>query len=190
MHPRLVPQDVPPPPAVPARPAFADIFRTEFSYVWRALGRLGIAAADREDVAHDVFTNVYRRLEDYDPARSLRSWLFGFAFRVASDFRRQARHRIELVGIEAEPVSSAIAPDEQLISAQDRSLAEKALATVSLERRAILILHEIDGESVPTIAAALEIPLNTAYSRLRLARADFAAAVRRIRAEEGRHAAR
>jgi RNA polymerase sigma-70 factor, ECF subfamily len=36
---------------------------------------------------------------------------------------------------------------------------------------------------MPDIAAALGVPLNTAYSRLRLARADFAAAVARLQGE-------
>ena len=41
-------------------------------------------------------------------------------------------------------------------------------------------MHDIDGHVMPDIAAALGVPLNTAYSRLRLARADFAAAVKRL----------
>jgi RNA polymerase sigma-70 factor (ECF subfamily) len=48
-------------------------------------------------------------------------------------------------------------------------------------------MHDIDGHAVPEIAAALAIPVPTAYSRLRLAREDVAAAVKRLRArEEGR----
>jgi RNA polymerase sigma-70 factor (ECF subfamily) len=51
----------------------------------------------------------------------------------------------------------------------------KALDTLDLDRRAVFVLHELDELSMPEIAAALSIPLNTAYSRLRLARADLAA---------------
>lgn len=40
-------------------------------------------------------------------------------------------------------------------------------------------MHDVDGHDVPEIATLLSIPLNTAYSRLRLARADFRAAVER-----------
>jgi DNA-directed RNA polymerase specialized sigma24 family protein len=39
---------------------------------------------------------------------------------------------------------------------------------------------------VPDIAAALSIPLNTAYSRLRLARADVAACLKRLWSAERR----
>jgi RNA polymerase sigma-70 factor (ECF subfamily) len=46
-------------------------------------------------------------------------------------------------------------------------------------------LHEIDGCAMPEIALALALPLNTAYSRLRLAREQFHAAVRRERLRRG-----
>ena len=57
---------------------------------------------------------------------------------------------------------------------QARERLRCALAQVELHRRAVLILKDIDGQSIPEIAHALGIPLNTAYSRLRLARADLA----------------
>ena len=53
------------------------------------------------------------------------------------------------------------------------------LAALELDRRAVFVMHDIDGHVMPDIATALGIPLNTAYSRLRLARADFAVAVKR-----------
>jgi len=188
MHPRPVPTVPSPPTAV--RPELADIFRSEFSYIWNTLARLGIRSADLEDVAHDVFCQVHLQISAYDPARPLRPWLFGFAFRLASDYRRRASNRLELSGIAIERAANHPAADDQLISAEERWLIESALRSVPLERRALLMLHEIDGESIPTIAAALDIPLNTAYSRLRLARADLAAAVRKLEARGRNHAPR
>jgi RNA polymerase sigma-70 factor (ECF subfamily) len=38
------------------------------------------------------------------------------------------------------------------------------------DKRAVFVLHDLDGTSMPVVAESLEIPLNTAYSRLRLAR--------------------
>ncbi|HEX2671205.1 MAG TPA: sigma-70 region 4 domain-containing protein [Polyangiaceae bacterium] len=46
-------------------------------------------------------------------------------------------------------------------------------------------MHEIDGCPIPEVADALGIPLNTAYSRLRLARQDFADGLRRERLRRG-----
>lgn len=68
---------------------------------------------------------------------------------------------------------------ERVIQGEALALAQAALDTLDLEKRAVFILHEIDGYSMPEVSLALEIPLNTAYSRLRLARTRFAAALKR-----------
>lgn len=72
-------------------------------------------------------------------------------------------------------------PDAQLAAAQDRALVLAALETLDHERRVVFVAAEIEELSMPEVAAALGIPLNTGYTRLRLARADFAAAVGRLR---------
>jgi RNA polymerase sigma-70 factor, ECF subfamily len=161
--------------------AFRVLFEAEFSYVFHSLRRLGVREADQEDLTHDVFVIAYRRLPDFDTTRSLRPWLFGIAFRVASDYRRRARHLREVADAdEAEPVDQAPLADRQLAGEQTRQLVLDALDHLDLDRRAVLVMHDIDGYAIPKVAQALSIPLNTAYSRLRLAREQFKAAVQRI----------
>ncbi|HLK89680.1 MAG TPA: sigma-70 family RNA polymerase sigma factor [Polyangia bacterium] len=176
-----------------APPDFPTLYRSEFAYVWKTLRRLGAPARDMEDLAHDLFVVVHRHLPEYDARRPLRPWLFGIAVRVLSDYRRTFRNSRELldrrVGGEArearEAIDGAPSADERLADAQARALLITALDELPLDRRAVLVMHDLDGVGVPEIATALEIPLNTAYSRLRLARADLAAAVRRPRAARG-----
>ena len=159
---------------------FGTLFREHFAYVWGALRRLGVSENDVEDLAHEVFLNVYRKVSEFDPRRPPRPWLFAFVYRVASQHRRRARHRREVITTDAVAPDPVGAADVQLISHEERSLLVRALDELDLERRAVLVLHEWDGESVPEVARALGIPLNTAYSRLRLARQDLAAAVHRL----------
>jgi RNA polymerase sigma-70 factor, ECF subfamily len=166
------------PPAV----TFERIFEAEFDYVWNSLYRLGVHERDLEDVTHDVFLDVHRRFADYDPDRHIRPWLFAFAFRAASDYRRRARHRREIM-VEADSRDAAPLADEQLASQDDRRLVRAALEKIALDRRAVFIAHDIDGSAIPEIAESLCIPVNTAYSRLRLARSDFAEAVARLRGQ-------
>lgn len=170
---------------VPPAPSFDDVFDAHFAYVWHTLRRLGVQARDLDDVTHDVFVHVYRKLDDYDPERPLRPWLFGFAVRAASDYRRLARHRVEAIGSEVEHADREPLADERLARSQDAALVAAALETMDFDRRAVFVSHEIDGSAVPEIAAALGIPLNTAYSRLRLGREEFARAVKRLRAQRG-----
>jgi RNA polymerase sigma-70 factor, ECF subfamily len=160
-------------------PDFHEVYKAHFTYVWHSLRRIGVPDADLEDLCHDVFIAFYRGLDSYDPARPIKPWLFGIAFRVASDHRRRARNRFE-VQKSVEVADRAPAADERVAERQARSLVAAALAALSDDKRAVFILHEIDEQSMPEIAAVIDAPLNTLYSRLRLARAEFAAAVRRL----------
>jgi len=175
------------PPATPV--SFDDLYRAEFSYVWRSLRRLGARPADVEDLAHDVFVVVHRKLADYDTARPIRPWLFGISFRVASDYRRRARFRAEVATGRVEAESTQPHPDDRIAAEQDRALVLEALETLDFDRRAVFVMHDIDGISAPDIAGALDVPVNTVYSRLRVARQRFTAAARRLgggRARGGR----
>jgi RNA polymerase sigma-70 factor (ECF subfamily) len=166
-------------------PDLGTIFDEHFDYVWATLGRLGVRSAEREDLVQEVFLKVHRRLADYDDARPLRPWLFGFTFRVAADHHRRPHHRLEGLDTQDEPVAEGVPADERIAARQEREIVLRALDTIKLDRRAVLLLHDIDDVPVPDIAKLLDIPLNTAYSRLRVARAQLAAAVTRLRIARG-----
>lgn len=159
---------------------FRRIFESEAPYVWRSLRRLGVHDADREDLMNEVFFRVHRALDAYDDARPLKPWLFAFAVRVAAQYRRLARHRRETPHDDAaEPASTMTPPDESLELAERRALVLSALESLDLDRRAVLVMHDLDGTPAPEIAHALGLPEGTVYSRIRAARKDFAVAVAR-----------
>jgi RNA polymerase sigma-70 factor, ECF subfamily len=165
-------------PRVPTRTiGFQEAYEAEFSYVWHSLRRLGIRARDLEDLTHDVFVVAYRRFADYEPSRPLQAWLFGIAFRVASDFRSRASYRNEVSERAPDSAEPAAQPDVEAAANQDRQLVRDGLDALEAGRRAVFVMHELGGHPIPEVALALDIPLNTAYSRLRLARQDFAKAV-------------
>jgi RNA polymerase sigma-70 factor, ECF subfamily len=159
------------------------VFEEHHHYVRHVLRRFGVQGANLEDLLQEVFVTFHLRGGDYDPVRPLRPWLGGIALRVAVAHRRLARHSAEVLGWEVEDVpDSAPLPDQNLSSHQDYALVIEALDAVALDRRIVLTMYEIDGVAMPEIAHALEIPVGTAWSRLRLARDDFKAAVTRLRA--------
>jgi len=155
----------------PLRRLFERIFEAEYDWVHHSLRRLGVRPRDVEDLAHDVFVQVYKRLASYDEARPIRPWLFAFAFRIASDYRRLARHGTELTADEVG--ESAATAESDLARREASTIVSRALEAMSIDIRAVFILYEIDEVPMKEIAESLGIPVNTAYSRLRLARASF-----------------
>jgi RNA polymerase sigma-70 factor (ECF subfamily) len=162
---------------------FSTIFALEVGYVMRTLRRLSVAPADLEDLAHDVFLAVHQQLHRYDPSRPLRPWLFGFAFRIASHYRRKSGRETAL-GQGEGVADGAEAPDALLEKERRRRLVLAALDEIELSRRGVFVLHELDGFTCEEIARTLDIPLGTAYSRLRLARQDFSATMSRLQARK------
>lgn len=161
---------------------FRHIYDREFTYVWHSLRRFGVWDRDLEDAAHDCFVVIHRRLDDYDRDRPLKPWLVGIAFRVASDFRRRAQHRREIVHDEVEAVDGRPGADTFVAERENREIVHEAMETLDSDRRAVFVLHELEGHPIPAVAEMLEVPLNTCYSRLRVARERFTAAVHRIQA--------
>lgn len=162
-----------------ARPRFRELFDAHVDYVWNTLRRFGIPDAERDDVTQEVFLAVHDLLEDYDATRPFRPWLFAIAYRVALRHRRRVGRRAEDVSEPAALADRVVTRDES--SARDaRELVLRAVEAIEIHRRAVFVMKELDGHDVPEIAEALGIPLNTAYTRLRLARDEFRAAVERL----------
>ena len=174
------------PPALARTVDFRTIFERECAYVWTTLRRLGVAERDVEDVAHETFLRVAAHLHEYDAGRPLRPWLFVFAFRMAGDYRRLARHRHEVVGSVDEVVMGETAqPDEVLASREGHALIMAGLDALEWDRRVVFVACELEEQEVAAVATTLGIPRNTAASRLRLAREDFTKAIRRLTRREG-----
>jgi RNA polymerase sigma-70 factor (ECF subfamily) len=60
----------------------------------------------------------------------------------------------------------------------------KFLEGVSAEKRDVFVLSVLEELSAPEVAEILGVKLNTVYSRLRLVRADFRAALDKVAARE------
>ena len=162
-------------------PLFEDVYREHAAYVLHTLRRFGVAERHLPDVAHDVFIAVHRHLGSFDTSRPLKPWLAGFCFRTSHDHRRLAVQRNEHLDDEGAPDAKITrGPEDDAFASEARRRVLRALGELHEDQRAVLVLHDLDELGAPAIAEALGIPLNTAYSRLRLARRDFLAAARRL----------
>ncbi|MGB1015444.1 MAG: RNA polymerase sigma factor [Nannocystaceae bacterium] len=65
--------------------SLAEVYREYADFVWRMARRQGVAACELEDVVHDVFLVVHRRLPDYDGRAGMKTWLFHLTRGVVSN---------------------------------------------------------------------------------------------------------
>jgi RNA polymerase sigma-70 factor, ECF subfamily len=160
--------------ADPAVDDFRSIYEREFGFVWTCLRRFGIPPRNLPDVTHDVFLATLRSLPSFDTSRPLRPWLTGVAFRVASDYNRLAQNKRELLDAYPEVLPDArILPDQHAEEAERWGHIDRALQTLEMRFRGVIVMHDFMGYSGSEIAKTLGIPIKTVFSRLRTARARF-----------------
>ena len=152
------------------RAAFAELFRHFAPRVKSYMLRLGSDQNRAEDIAQDVFAQVWRKAVQFDPAKAAAStWIFTIARNLRIDtFRKENRPELD-------PNDPALVPDppvradvvvEQTQSAQRIRL---ALAELPDEQKQVVHMSFFEDKTHAEISAALEIPLGTVKSRIRLA---------------------
>jgi len=161
----------------------AALYAAHHDFVWRVLANLGVTPSAVEDAVQDVFLVMHRRRDELEDRGVARGLLFGIARRVAQSHRRRARRPERLAALPEAP--AAPTPDEELARRQAAAIVETFLHGLDDDRRMIFVLADVEGVPIPEIAQMLGIKLNTAYSRLRLVRQQFHAAVSRHRAPGG-----
>ena len=139
-------------------------FEAEVDYLFASLRRLGARPSEIEDLAQEVFVDLLRSRRRMGRRESLRSRLFGLAVGV------MVRHR-------RGDAAGHTAPDASL------PLILAALERLPLERRAVLVLHELDQAPPAEIARSLSMTRWGVARRLRKARLEMDAAVRQIAAD-------
>jgi len=167
--------------SAPAEPVPADAclqaFDRELDYVFATLRRLGAPRGDIEDLAHDLFVVLQRNWATLDTERPLRPYLFGIAFRIVCAHRRRRLREVPHPAADSE--DSGPSPERTVQAREAASVLWAALERVPLTRRAVIIMHDLDGIPISEIAKQLSITRFGAYARLHKGHKELAAAVRR-----------
>jgi RNA polymerase sigma-70 factor (ECF subfamily) len=178
--------------SVEPRPTLAEIYDQHFPFVWRSALRLGVPRAGVDDIVQEIFIVAHQRLADFEARSSIKTWLFGIVVNVVRNHRRallaKQPHALR-AEVREDPellVDPAGGPHERVARAEAARLVERLLDALDDDKREVFVLAELEQMSAPEIATALGVPLNTVYSRLRLARQAFASAAARHRIREER----
>ena len=163
-----------------ARAQMALLYAKHADFVVRVARQFGAPAGELEDIVHDVFLVVHRRLDEYRSERgTMRAWLYGICRNVVYHHlrsRTRAEQRLQRLPV-PEPRPG---PDDELARSHALAAVQGFLDGLDEGRRMVFALIDIEGMPAPEVAQALGLNLNTVYSRLRLARQQFEAYIRRL----------
>jgi RNA polymerase sigma-70 factor, ECF subfamily len=138
------------------------LFRRHWPRAYRAAFLIVHDHAAAEDIAQEAFVAAVRHLDRFDNRRRFGPWLGAIVANRAIDWARAKAARRESGG---EPPDAAAPPDMPLGPYSEEVLA--ALATLSPEHRAVIVLRYVLEYTPGEISRALELPRGTVNSRLR-----------------------
>jgi RNA polymerase sigma-70 factor (ECF subfamily) len=144
--------------------------------VFRRLTHLIGPDPEREDLMQEVFVDLFRQLDSYRGAASLRTYLFRIVSNKACDHLRQRRRRavVDAPGLSAfesddarAPGSGAPSPEDRVGHAQELALIEQALDQLKPKKRIAFVLRVVDNLSLREIAEQTGATVFTVAQRLR-----------------------
>jgi RNA polymerase sigma-70 factor (ECF subfamily) len=165
--------------------AWKELYDAHFDFVYRVARRLGTPAAEAEDVVHDVFEVVFKKLDQFEEGR-LTTWMYRITANVVSDRhrRRRVRRAFEDLKVWIGGVAPEL-PDRAAERKSAESAVERVLERMSPKKREVFALFELEGLSGEAIAERLACPVNTVWTRLHHARAEFVTVARRLGCLDG-----
>jgi RNA polymerase sigma-70 factor (ECF subfamily) len=154
----------------------AGLYRQHGEKVSRWVKRLW-GRRDAEDVLHEVFMVVQRRLPEFRGDSALTTWLYAITVRVVTGRRRKERLRRLLFARAVPELQVERGPAETPLGSALRGQAAAIVYTIlddlSERDRALLIMFELEGLPIDEIMTVLAISEDNAWVSLHRARARF-----------------
>lgn len=137
--------------------------------------RMSGDAEDARDITQNVFVSAMRGLRTFREQAQLGTWFHRITVNASLDhLRKQKRRRAAPLDEVAERPAEGPGPEDRAVSATRAAEVRAALATLSEDHRAVLVLHDLQDLDYAQVAEALDIPVGTVKSRIHRARLEMA----------------
>jgi RNA polymerase sigma-70 factor (ECF subfamily) len=152
--------------------AFEQIYRAHSGRLYSVACRLVGNQADAEDLLQDIFLAAHRKLDSFRGDSALGTWLYRLATNLCLDYLRSK-------AVRTSQVTDALDDEPGLADATSRTLADRTVARMDLERalaklpegcRAAFVLHDIEGLEHREVGEILGVAEGTSKSQVHKAR--------------------
>lgn len=106
--------------------------------------------ATAEDVAQDVFVDIYKQAKTYKPTGKFSTWIFTMAAHRCLNIKRSNRKYVELFDLPEEKESDQLGRNEEV------NVVRKALLELPGQQRAAMILAKFEEMALSEIAVVLK----------------------------------
>jgi len=149
--------------------AFETLFR-HFAPRVKAYMSRGGGSASAEELMQETMVAVWKKAAMYDASKGAAStWIFAIARNLRIDaYRRERRPEFDVNDpafvADADPLADMV-----MSAFEDAGRVQEAMASLPPDQAAVLKLSFFEDQSQSAIATALNVPLGTVKSRMRLA---------------------
>lgn len=150
--------------------AFAELYDELSGAVFGTVKRVLRDPAMSEEVAQEVFVELWRTAARFDPQRaSVTTWAITIARRRAVDrVRREQSQRDRIERSALRRPDEADLPEDTVVSSIEAERVNRALAELPEDQRVVIEMAFVAGDSHAVIAERLSVPLGTVKGRVRL----------------------
>lgn len=164
-------------PLEPGVTAFERVLRPHQDALHRLALRLTGSPDDADDLMQDLFAHLYPRAGTVTSLERPRPWLMRVLYRLFVD---RWRHRCADPAsgddaLEEYPADALDAPDAVFERQLTAARLQAGLDALPAPQRDLLLLHDVEGYTLPEVAETLDVPLGTLKSRLHRGRAGLRA---------------
>ena len=117
------------------------------------------------DIVHEVFLEVWNNAGRFEGRSSVKSWVFGIAYRKTMDVFRKS-HRIDYSDDLPDTVDDSPGAEACLVSAENGQHVQACLATLKPEHRSAIELAFFEDLSYREISEISDVPEGTVKTRV------------------------
>ncbi len=161
------------------RKRFEAIIRPHLRALYRRAYRLTFCEHDAEELVQELLLKLYEKqseLGGIDKIENIQGWMMRILYHLYIDRWRRENHNpvLQPENITSENLyiieTSEKGPLEKISQLQTRQQIHHALQSLKAEQQLLIVMHDMEGHSLPELSKKLDIPLGTLKSRLHRAR--------------------
>jgi len=151
---------------------FEALLSPHIEHIYRLAYRFTGKRELAEDLTQELLLKLFKRRKELKNIEPLRPWISRVLYNLFIDSTRSAGRQPtnNAVDIDIEQFEAAESPEQETASAQMHQKVMRALDHLNSDQRALVVMHDMEGFTLPELSRLLDTPVGTLKSRLHRAR--------------------